>query len=59
MRKALAFAGFTHKSPRAVTYVRADRFFDEGSQDEIVEEPRGRSTIRGLRDIGGSRAMSL
>jgi len=59
MRKALAFAGFTHKSPRAVTYVRADRAFDEGSQDETSEEPRGRSTIRGPRDIGSSRAMSL
>ena len=59
MRKALAFAGFTHKSPRVVTYVRADRAFDEGSQDEGVEEPRGRSTIKGPREIGRARAMSL
>jgi len=27
-RKALAFAGFTHKSPRAVTYLRADKAFN-------------------------------
>jgi protein-serine/threonine kinase len=28
VRKAFAFAGFTHKSPRAISYVRADRAFD-------------------------------
>lgn len=55
MRKALAFAGFTHKSPRAVTYLRADAAFrDSGNEDD--DSSRGRSTIRGtLR----GRAMSL
>jgi protein-serine/threonine kinase len=28
VRKALAFAGFTHKSPRVISYVRADKAFD-------------------------------
>ena len=54
MRKALAFAGFTHKSPRAVTYLRADAAFrDSGNEDD--DSSRGRSTIRGT--LGG-RAMS-
>ena len=48
VRKALAFAGFTHKSPRAVSYVRADMAF----ADDDANPPRGRSTIR-------ARAMSL
>ncbi|KAI5123667.1 hypothetical protein M0805_001696 [Coniferiporia weirii] len=60
MRKALAFAGFTHKSPRAVTYVRADRALDESpSSDDITEEQRGRLTIRGTRESGRGRAMSM
>ena len=57
MRKALAFAGFTHKSPRAITYVRADRAFDGASPDE--EHARGRRTVRGASEIGRARAMSL
>jgi len=28
VRKALAFAGFTHRSPRAISYVQANRAFD-------------------------------
>ena len=28
VRKALAFAGYTHKSPRAIRYVMADKAFD-------------------------------
>ncbi|KAH8119243.1 kinase-like protein [Phellopilus nigrolimitatus] len=53
MRKALAFAGFTHKSPRAVTYVRADHAFDDGTTSGDDQEGHwGRSTIR-------ARAMSM
>ena len=60
MRKALAFAGFTHKSPRVVTYVRADRAFDQDdSSDERAKEPRGRATIRGPRDMPVSRARAM
>lgn len=60
MRKALAFAGFTHKSPRVISYVRADKAFDPApntyGQDAA---PRGRSTIRGPRDAGKGRAISM
>ena len=60
MRKALAFAGFTHKAPRAVTYLRADYAFGETTpmpNEEATGEERGRSTIRG--GTSRSRAMSL
>jgi len=69
VRKALAFAGFTHKSPRVVGYVRADKAFDPepdtyGNSD--VSPPlvhlggqRGRSTIREGRDLGKNRAISM
>lgn len=68
VRKALAFAGFTHKSPRAVTYVRADRVFNpepdsygrEDIQEDMGPEPdRGRSTVRGSQEIGKGRAISM
>ena len=69
VRKALAFAGFTHKSPRVVSYVRADKAFDPepdtyGNSDVPpplvdVEGQRGRSTIREARDVGKSRAISM
>jgi len=57
VRKALAFAGFTHKSPRAITYLRADKAFDSDRSDEL--EDRGRSTLRGPREPSRGRAMSL
>ena len=69
VRKALAFAGFTHKSPRVVGYVRADKAFDPepdtyGNSD--VSPPlvgmggrRGRSTVRVKGDIGKNRAISM
>ena len=60
MRKALAFAGFTHKAPRAVTYLRADYAFGEPTQtvnEDTMGEERGRSTIRG--GTHRFRAMSL
>jgi hypothetical protein len=31
VRKALAFAGFTHKSPRLVTYARIDKVWNNES----------------------------
>ncbi|TBU55798.1 kinase-like protein [Dichomitus squalens] len=60
VRKALAFAGFTHKSPRVISYVRADKAFDPEPDTYGQDEPeRGRSTIREFRDVGAGRAMSL
>ncbi|PFH53787.1 hypothetical protein AMATHDRAFT_187183 [Amanita thiersii Skay4041] len=60
VRKALAFAGFTHKSPRAITYLHADKVFNPlpdtyGKQQTI----RGRSTVRVERDIVKGRAISM
>ncbi|EIN11833.1 kinase-like protein [Punctularia strigosozonata HHB-11173 SS5] len=60
VRKALAFAGFTHRSPRAITYVRADRAFDPDPGTYGHEEPeRGRGTVRELHEVGKGRAMSM
>ncbi|KAL0956360.1 hypothetical protein HGRIS_002509 [Hohenbuehelia grisea] len=62
VRKALAFAGFTHKSPRAITYLRADKAFDmiqpddEGAPGVTV---RGRSRLRESHEIGKGRAISM
>ncbi|KAH6914294.1 AGC/NDR protein kinase [Coprinopsis sp. MPI-PUGE-AT-0042] len=61
VRKALAFAGFTHKSPRAVEYVRVDdEFFDNSPTPRGHEgAARGRSPVRETRTIGKGRAISL
>jgi hypothetical protein len=69
VRKALAFAGFTHKSPRLVGYVRADRAFDPepgsyGNSDSRpplvgVGDQRGRSTVREKHDVGKKRGISM
>lgn len=60
VRKALAFAGFTHKSPRVISYVRADKAFDpEPDTYGKGEEERGRSTIRQSQEIGRGRAISM
>ncbi|KAL0578287.1 hypothetical protein V5O48_003698 [Marasmius crinis-equi] len=59
VRKALAFAGFTHKSPRPLNYVRADQAFQlepEASQQETI---RGRSKMRISKEIGKGRAISM
>uniref|UniRef100_D8Q901 non-specific serine/threonine protein kinase n=1 Tax=Schizophyllum commune (strain H4-8 / FGSC 9210) TaxID=578458 RepID=D8Q901_SCHCM len=70
VRKKLAFAGFTHKSPRAVTYVRADRAFNP-EPDSYGAEPleetympeddftRGRSPYRQPSNVGRGRAISM
>jgi len=61
VRKALAFAGFTHKSPRAISYARADKAFDPRpdtyGQQQATE--RGRSILRDTPVIGKGRAISM
>lgn len=65
VRKAYAFAGFTHKSPRVVSYVRADKAFDpepDSYGQELAAEPvrdRGRSAVREVHEIGRGRAISM
>ena len=60
VRKALAFAGFTHKSPRAIEYLRADRVFDNFSSTQQGKGTvRGRPLVRETRDIGLGRAISM
>jgi protein-serine/threonine kinase len=60
VRKALAFAGFTHKSPRAISYVRADKAFNPEPDSYGQEEStRGRSALRSNQEIGKGRAISL
>lgn len=61
VRKALAFAGFTHKSPRAIEYTRVDQAFDNslnvghGLQGTV----RGRPLVREARPVGKGRAISM
>jgi hypothetical protein len=63
VRKALAFAGFTHKSPRAISYVRADKAFDPlpntYGQPLKQEEMRGRTLQRNTATVGKGRAISM
>jgi protein-serine/threonine kinase len=60
VRKALAFAGFTHKSPRVISYVRADKAFDPKPQTYGQQTgERGRSTLRDMREVGKGRAISM
>ncbi|KAF8481494.1 kinase-like domain-containing protein [Gautieria morchelliformis] len=67
MRKALAFAGFTHKSPRAIDYSRLtvgeiypDQPTDrkEGDMD-MGTDARGRDTVRGTCRMRRGRALSM
>jgi len=68
VRKALAFAGFTHKSPRVISYVRADKAFDS-QPDTYGQSPpdpsyvqdtvRGRSAMREPQEVGKGRAISM
>lgn len=61
VRKALAFAGFTHKSPRTIEYTRVDQAFDtspnigHGQQGTV----RGRQLVREARSVGKGRAISM
>ncbi|TFK23660.1 kinase-like protein [Coprinopsis marcescibilis] len=61
VRKALAFAGFTHKSPRAFEYLTVDQAFGPLPTPQGVGEDtvRGRSPVRETRIVGKGRAISL
>ncbi|KAF9010492.1 kinase-like domain-containing protein [Cyathus striatus] len=65
VRKALAFAGFTHKSPRSIEYLRADLAF-EPSTPNAIGNGIGKGTVRGrltkrddAREVGRGRAISM
>ncbi|KAK1236321.1 hypothetical protein PQX77_000437 [Marasmius sp. AFHP31] len=58
VRKALAFAGFTHKSPRPLNYARVDQAFEPEPED-AQRTIRGRSKIRLTKEIGKGRAISM
>ena len=57
VRKALAFAGFTHKSPRPVTYARIDKAWNN-EPIKPLDEQRDRGTIRDTGTVRG-RAISM
>ncbi|PPQ77220.1 hypothetical protein CVT25_011066 [Psilocybe cyanescens] len=60
VRKALAFAGFTHKSPRTMDYTRADKAFDALHDTKPVKGTvRGRPIVRETREVGLGRAISM
>jgi protein-serine/threonine kinase len=68
VRKQFAFAGFTHKSPRVVSYVRAEKAFDPEPDSygkelpALPEQDRGRSTVRVAKGVGvlaRGRALSM
>lgn len=61
VRKALAFAGFSHKSPRAFEYVHAQRAFEPllDPRGDDTDTVRGRSPVRETRTIGKGRPISL
>lgn len=63
VRKALAFAGFTHKSPRTIEYTRAENAFGTWIEDTPMLAKgiaaRGRPFVRETRDIGLGRAISM
>lgn len=60
VRKALAFAGFTHKSPRTMEYGRADKAFDAWHETKPVKGTvRSRPIVRETRDVGLGRAISM
>jgi len=50
-RKALAFAGFTHKSPRAVTYARVDNVYGNLDLTSKRDGEQSSSIIRRSRAI--------
>ncbi|CAE6433090.1 unnamed protein product [Rhizoctonia solani] len=67
-RKAYAFAGFTHKSPRKISYTTIDAILKPFEDNEARrfpaahggdDEQRGRSTLREQGTIGRARAISM
>lgn len=63
VRKALAFAGFTHKSPPAMDYVRVplEKIYQENNNGGIEMEMdlRGRTRVRETGTMGRGRAISM
>ncbi|KAF5321788.1 hypothetical protein D9619_001986 [Psilocybe cf. subviscida] len=60
VRKALAFAGFTHKSPRAMEYIRADKAFEDWPDKQYAKATvRGRPLVRETHSVGVGRAISM
>ncbi|KAL4080316.1 kinase-like domain-containing protein, partial [Scleroderma yunnanense] len=59
VRKALAFAGFTHRSPRTISYARGDRAFESPADGNSQEPERGRSRFCNVRVSSTGRALSL
>ncbi|QRW24311.1 LATS, large tumor suppressor [Rhizoctonia solani] len=67
-RKAFAFAGFTHKSPRKISYTTIDAIlkpFEDNDAKRVPaahggdDEQRGRSTLREQETVGRGRAISM
>ncbi|EUC54695.1 AGC/NDR kinase, partial [Rhizoctonia solani AG-3 Rhs1AP] len=67
-RKAFAFAGFTHKSPRKISYTTIDAILKPFENNETQrlpaahggdDEQRGRSMLREQETIGRARAISM
>ncbi|KAH7322360.1 hypothetical protein B0J17DRAFT_247097 [Rhizoctonia solani] len=67
-RKAFAFAGFTHKSPRKISYTTIDAIlkpFEDNNAQRFPaahggdDEQRGRSTLREDGTVGRARAISM
>jgi protein-serine/threonine kinase len=58
-RKALAFAGFTHKAPRPVTYARLSRLYPQAEEREQEREQREPGARNGDSTIRRSRALSM
>lgn len=61
MFAVLAFAGFTHKSPRVVEYMRAKGAFDDNLPSVAKDTRaavRGRPLVRETRSIGLGCAIS-
>ena len=61
MRKALAFAGFTHRSPRKMDYTRIDAVYPGTSTTaaKVGSRDPSRDGVRRTGTLGRSRALSL
>ncbi|KAG8932846.1 hypothetical protein FRC03_000163 [Tulasnella sp. 419] len=56
VRKALAFAGFTHRSPRKMNYAGVSTLYQQSPEPGYE---RGRETLRRASTIGRGRAISM
>ncbi|EKM80721.1 hypothetical protein AGABI1DRAFT_71210 [Agaricus bisporus var. burnettii JB137-S8] len=61
VRKRLAFAGFTHKSPRSFEYAHVDQAFEPLSNNghNQIGTVRGRTLVREAHAGGKGRAISM